>query len=79
MFYIMLCGYCVVWVFFLFYCLVFLFCSELQRYNFIQSCGVRMRNHKNDASASLICHHGVIVLHCMTLPNFTMKIFKAVP
>lgn len=57
----------------------FLSRSELQHYSFVQSCGVRIRNDENDASASLICHRGVIMLHCVTLPNFTMKIFKLVP
>lgn len=69
MFYIIFCGYY----------RVFLSHSELQCYSFVQSCGVRIRNHKNDTSASLIHHHGVVVSQCMTLLNFTMKIFEVVP
>lgn len=80
-FYIRFCGYrggvfCCVLGFFLSFFLSF---SKLQCYSFIQSCGVRIRNHEIDVSVSLIRHRGVIVLRCMTLPNFTMKIFKAVP
>jgi len=58
---------------------IFWFHFELQCYSFVQSCGLRIRNYESDGSASLRRHHGVIVLHCMTLPNFTMKIFKAMP
>lgn len=69
MFYVIFCGYCG----------VFLSCSERQHYSFVQSCGVRIRNDENNVSASLIRHHSVTVLHCMSLLNFTMKIFKPVP
>lgn len=58
---------------------LFLSYSELEHSSFVQSCGVGIRHDEKGVTASLVCHRGVAVLHCVTLTNFTMKIFNLVP